>query len=36
VDKHGTIRGYYSSTDEEGDQNGIPAMLKDISVLRRG
>jgi protein SCO1 len=32
VDKHGTIRGYYSSVDEEG----IPAMLKDISVLRRG
>lgn len=32
VDKQGTIRGYYSSTDEEG----IPAMLKDISVLRRG
>jgi protein SCO1/2 len=32
VDKHGTIRGYYSSTDEEG----IPAMLKDISVLRHG
>jgi len=36
VDKHGTIRGYYSSVDEEGDQNGIGAMLKDISVLRRG
>jgi protein SCO1/2 len=36
VDKHGTIRGYYSSTDEEGDRYGIGAMLKDISVLRRG
>lgn len=32
VDKQGKIRGYYSSTDEEG----IPAMLKDLSVLRRG
>jgi protein SCO1 len=30
VDKQGKIRGYYSSTDEEG----IPAMLKDLSVLR--
>ena len=32
IDKEGKIRGYYSSTDEEG----IPAMLKDLSVLRRG
>jgi protein SCO1 len=32
VDKQGKIRGYYSSTDEEG----IPQMLKDLSVLRRG
>ena len=32
VDKHGAIRGYYSSTDEEG----IATMLKDIAVLRRG
>jgi protein SCO1/2 len=32
VDKEGKIRGYYSSTDEDG----IPAMLKDLSVLRRG
>lgn len=32
VDKQGKIRGYYSSTDEEG----IPAMLKDVAALRRG
>jgi protein SCO1/2 len=32
VDKQGKIRGYYSTTDEEG----IPAMLKDLAVLRRG
>jgi protein SCO1/2 len=32
VDKEGKIRGYYSSTDDEG----IPALLKDLSVLRRG
>ena len=32
VDKHGVIRGYYSSTDEEG----IAAMLKDIAVLHGG
>jgi protein SCO1/2 len=31
VDKSGHIRGYYSSFDREG----IPAMLKDLSVLRR-
>jgi len=32
VDKRGVIRGYYSSTDEEG----IATMLKDISVLQGG
>lgn len=31
VDKHGHIRGYYSSFDADG----IPAMLKDVTALRR-
>jgi protein SCO1 len=31
VDKHGNIRGYYSTFDEDG----IPAMLKDLAALRR-
>lgn len=31
VDKHGNIRGYYSTYDKDG----IPALLKDISALRR-
>ena len=31
VDKRGNIRGYYSTFDEEG----IPALLKDLAVLRR-
>ncbi len=31
VDKHGNIRGYYSSFEEDG----IPAMLKDLTTLRR-
>ncbi len=30
VDKHGNIRGYYSSFEEDG----IPAMLKDLTALR--
>jgi protein SCO1/2 len=30
VDKHGHIRGYYSSFDREG----IPAMLKDLAAIR--
>lgn len=32
VDKHGNIRGYYSTFDEDG----IPSMLKDIAALRKG
>ena len=31
VDKHGDIRGYYSTYDRDG----IPTLLKDISALRR-
>ena len=31
VDKQGKIRGYYSS-----DEEGIPAMLRDVAALRRG
>lgn len=31
VDKRGNIRGYYSSYDKDG----IPALLKDMSALRR-
>lgn len=31
VDKHGNIRGYYSTFDEDG----VPAMLKDLAALRR-
>lgn len=31
VDKRGNIRGYYSTYDKDG----IPALLKDISALRR-
>jgi protein SCO1/2 len=31
VDKRGDIRGYYSSVDEEG----IPALLKDLQALRK-
>jgi cytochrome oxidase Cu insertion factor (SCO1/SenC/PrrC family) len=30
VDKHGNIRGYYSSTDADG----MPAMLRDVAALR--
>jgi protein SCO1/2 len=30
VDKHGNIRGYYSTYDKDG----IPALLKDVSALR--
>ncbi len=30
VDKHGHIRGYYSTLDEDG----IPVMLKDLEALR--
>ncbi|HEY7303276.1 MAG TPA: SCO family protein [Bryobacteraceae bacterium] len=31
VDKHANIRGYYSTYDKDG----IPALLKDVSALRR-
>lgn len=31
VDKHGNIRGYYSTYDKDG----IPTLLKDINALRR-
>ncbi len=31
VDKRGNIRGYYSTYDKDG----IPALLKDLSALRR-
>jgi protein SCO1/2 len=31
VDKHGNIRGYYSSTEPYG----MPAMMKDVAVLRK-
>lgn len=30
VDKHGSIRGYYSTYDKDG----IPTLLKDVSALR--
>lgn len=30
VDKHGDIRGYYSSFDEDG----MPSLLKDVAALR--
>lgn len=32
VDKHGNIRGYYSSDEDE--QSGVPALLHDIELLR--
>jgi protein SCO1/2 len=38
VDKHGVIRGYYSSLVADGDSNdeqGIPALLKDLQALRK-
>lgn len=31
VDKHGNIRGYYSTYDKDG----IPTLLRDVSALRR-
>ncbi len=31
VDKHGELRGYYSTFDEDG----IPAILRDVAALRR-
>jgi protein SCO1 len=31
VDKHGHLRGYYSTFD----QDGLPAMLKDLAALRK-
>lgn len=33
VDKHGNLRGYYSSFDEDGE-NGISQMMRDIEILR--
>jgi len=39
VDKQGYIRGYYSSLaaegDTESDEHGIPALLKDLQILRK-
>lgn len=33
VDKHGNLRGYYSSDDDP--DSGIPALLRDVDLLRR-
>ena len=39
VDKHGYIRGYYSSLaaegDSESDAHGIPELLQDLQTLRK-
>lgn len=38
VDKHGSIRGYYSSLaaggDSESDAHGVPEMMRDLQTLR--
>jgi protein SCO1/2 len=33
VDKHGNLRGYYSS--DEDAESGTPALLRDVELLRR-
>jgi protein SCO1/2 len=39
VDKHGYIRGYYSSLaaegDDESEEHGIPQLLQDLQTLRK-